>query len=885
MERFVIEALKGVSRHPVEGVRNGPFKVKGFSLRREGGYIPIGGLNDSWLGEQGTAGIAMEEPGDVLAAENGDLLVTEWEASPDLSGGDLLMQDETSLAFLSDGRLWYGAGVASVPFGNTTELALAPRAALLAPWRIYNQEGPGLFAYQGGAVYEDKAGSLSSGTGPGVMSKTENAGTGVPEGTYEFLWTVEAPTTNGLVVHSVGYSVQLVASGAETEVESVDLALDTIFPAGTLIRFYYRGPDQGAATAVPTGMEFFGAVVSDGQTLPSINLGDPGTTFFVSDDVLMNFAPGRLEAHNGRMWGAAGDRPFQPIISQYVYQESTDQHMLVAGGPLAGDWQSGAIATGNHSLQAPLDYVRIVAPRLSVRRVRTDIPTLVPVMSQETAAGEALTIYLQWDVGTVYPRLIVETTSVRVFDEEIPHSALVLGLTEGSQCVAQNVDLTVTYTSLAAVDATLSDITISVDLVAGEVSVTLITSGVTRITASLWAAWTGIAEATTLYLGRLAPFVTTTASFGNREWRVTYLEAGDDLAVFARGSMVDYDSNTSETTWTSSSPNAETWTVSNKVFMVQQYIPNDPAFDPNPVSARSTTLVYSSVGSVNRGSAENFLPLSPLASKQITALASTPAGLLIFMDSETFLVRGDPATPNSPLNVQRLTGTLGCDPNVIPARLGSVVMPIYQGEIYAVSLGGGDVDFGGGLVNISKPVWDPDDPFVQVVGEPIRNHLVARTNSGRVYRLDTESQEWINDVFDEQAGLRWILSAGAGARYGVRYNVDGYLSVLDGARITTPEVSWDALDLGDKNLMKLWRRMEVYTEGEGDGAPTLTYTVRGATGTVTGLDQGGGRWIFTLPRGIVGAKADLLLKFPGATHDLVVEPPVAIEFQPRYRER
>lgn len=883
MERFIIERLGGVTSHPVEGRRTGPFKVKGLSLRREGGYVPIGGVNDSWLGEAGPSGIVYEDR-DAILAENGDIIVSEWSASPDLSGPDMIGYDETGFTLLSDGRVWFGTGVAATPFLNVSELSIAPRSAILAPWKIFDPEAPGEVEYRGGAVFEDQAGTLSDGDGPGNVAITENAGSGIPAGIYEYIWLVEAPTTNGLVVHSVGYHVDSVAA----EQGSLDLELDTVFPADTVIRFYYRGPDQGAATSEPTGMEFFGAVVSDGQNLPTVRLSDLGTTFFPSDDVLLSFAPGRLEAHNGRMWGAAAERPFQPILSQYTYSESTERYMLVSGGNFYTVFQSVPLSSPDrHIFRDPGDYVRMVIPRLTVRRMRSDVPTIVPLFVDELASPTYhMGAYLQWDPGSTYPRLRVHGSSTMgdigpdAADILLEHSALVLGAKQGSERVARNVDLTITLDSAVA-SGSGHDVTMTVELLAGDVQINFVATG-TKL-AEGWSGWVGFVAGGTLYVGKAAEELAFDASWGAREMRISLVEAGSTLGADVYGSIADYDSDTSELTWVSSGPNGETWSVSDSNYMLVELIQGDPDFDPNPTSIRSTTLVYSTVGSVNRGSSTNFLPLSPLTSNRITALASTPAGLLVFMENETFLVRGDPDLQD--LSVQRLSGTLGCDPNVIPARLGSVVMPIYQGEIYAVNLGGGDVDFGGNMVNVSKPVWDQDDPFVQVVGEPVRNHVVARTNSGRVYRLDTESQEWINDVFDEYPDLRWLTPASSGLRFGTIYNVDGYMFVLDSDGTSTPEVVWDALDLGDKNVMKLWRRIELFTEGQGDGAPTMTFTVRGVTGTVTGLDQGEGRWVFTFPRGMVGPHADLAFEFPGATDDLVIEPPIAIEYQPRYRER
>lgn len=400
-------------------------------------------------------------------------------------------------------------------------------------------------------------------------------------------------------------------------------------------------------------------------------------------------------------------------------------------------------------------------------------------------------------------------------------------------------------------------------------------------TVTSWAAWGDYStadEATTFALGR-APSAHVSGTTGNRELRVNTITAFAGAVVTALGSIDDY---VAGLTWTSSSAVGETWTTNSEANMVvlTEVLPANSA---DPIARPDLTLVYSDTGSVNRGKGTNFLPLSPLSSSRITALASTPAGLLVFMENETFLVRGDPGTKD--LSVQRLSGTLGCDPNVIPARLGSVVMPIYKGEVFAVNLGGGDVDFGGSLVNVSQPVWLPNDSFVQVVGENLRSHIVAITQGGRAYRLDTQSQQWVNDPFDETVDLRFLIPAGNDPVFGVKYNVGGYLSVVDSSVLADVRVEWEDIDLGDKNLMKLWRRVEVFTEPNVVSVPLLTYSVRGVESTVLGIEQGRGRWVFTFGRGVVGPTASLRLRFPDSGEDFVLEPPVVIEFVSRYRER
>jgi hypothetical protein len=850
MERLVIEKLEGAHRNSVEGVTNAPEVVKNVVFDRGGGYKPLGGI------------------------------ASEWQANTLVGDTEPLAYDEKGMALLQGSKLWFNTSLlplTDAPFSDDTALALAPGAGILSPW------SRNLNSYNGGALrisvsnvptyeYGNVAGLV-------VTPVPEVAGTGIVQGTYEFIWWVEGPTNNGLVTYAVGFHSHEVVSA---QIESLTITLNRVFPAGHAIRFYYRPLTEDR-------FERFFVVISDGLNAPEATLDGTivGSSFVPTSDALVNFAGGRLEPHNGRMWGRGADPSFVGMIppSQLV---RTGGYMLVSGGDYTTDYQYGAI-TGTNSVMAVVnDYVEIYLQRIAAVRPSSGQPVLIPLFSNLDATndGFGITCYLSWWSDDKYPNVnlyywdggsISGLGSFSLFAPEF-----ILGLASGSSISLSGVTIRGEVTEL--VNNALDGWRYATSWVVTLDSGTTITKS-TSSTGPQFTGWTAYRDlaSTELHLGRAFSgwSYLDDKSLGSRELRVSSIEVGNDATTRALGDIEEYEPPDG-LTWTSSS--LETWTTSSFTNMVITYKTQDVTDeDGNAVTNPDLTLAYSTTGSVNRGSIDNFLTFSPLASSRITALASTPAGLLVFMENETFLVRGDPA--GGDLASQRLSGTLGCDPGVIPARMGSVVMPIYKGEIFAVNLGGGDVDFGGSMVNISRPIWLPDDPFIQVVGEAKRQHIVARTAAGRVYRLDVSEQKWMNDPFDEMADLRWLLPADTDTFYGTRYNVGGYLDVVSDDLVGTPLIAWTDLDGGDKNLMKLWRRMEVFTEGAGDGTPTLTYTARGASETVSGIDKGEGRWVFTFKRGVVSPTVGLQLEFLGATEDFVMEPPVVIEFVPRYRQR
>lgn len=296
------------------------------------------------------------------------------------------------------------------------------------------------------------------------------------------------------------------------------------------------------------------------------------------------------------------------------------------------------------------------------------------------------------------------------------------------------------------------------------------------------------------------------------------------------------------------------------------------------------TLFYTEVGYANMVLYDNWLRVPFQASSAITGLASTPAGLLAFGAHETILVRGDPANAAT-FEIKPVSAEIGHDSGgEQPAVLGGSVFCIHDKRIYQITLGMGDVDFGTGMSEIGYNVWDASDGFVQVVAEPRWNQLVARTSAGKIYRYDLHTKQWFNDALSGVSLTRMLPNPdSSGTRY-LRSSNSHISTVLSGTA-ATPDVKWEDVDLGDRGLKKNYRRVRIFTNDAYTGTPTLTYNVSGSSGTISGTSKGGGRFIFSLPNGLVGEKADLTVNMAGAaTHDQL-KAPVVIEFTPRYRQR
>jgi hypothetical protein len=300
------------------------------------------------------------------------------------------------------------------------------------------------------------------------------------------------------------------------------------------------------------------------------------------------------------------------------------------------------------------------------------------------------------------------------------------------------------------------------------------------------------------------------------------------------------------------------------------------------------TVAWTEAGFMNLAEPLNFLKISSSTSTSITDLASGPGQqLYVFLQNEIFAIYGDPdldlTTRIENFGVRKLSGVVGHDSLHPVARLGNELYCVHRGQVYGVG------EQGISEQPISAPIDKRSDPIVQVVGDSRHNHLVARTLDGVVLRYDVEKQGWFEDPWSEQSVSLLLPTPQCDAlAYGARYvrsnSVFGVVEIGDDAAVTA-RFAFTDLDLGEKNINKLWRRIRLHTSDDLDEAPFLTYIVRGQPATVEGRLTEDGVWVFTLNRGAVGPKITLDFTLPGLGRSTTIEPPVDIEFVPRYLER
>jgi len=143
----------------------------------------------------------------------------------------------------------------------------------------------------------------------------------------------------------------------------------------------------------------------------------------------------------------------------------------------------------------------------------------------------------------------------------------------------------------------------------------------------------------------------------------------------------------------------------------------------------------------------------------VTAITEHPAGVMVFMENETFIMTGR-FTSLSDTRVSLYPQAVGTDKRAKITRVGSTIFTIWRGRVFA--LGDGEV------IRISGEFAD-SAPFVAVAYDPVHTMIVARKESGRTYRYDVTRKVWFDDIDDTSD----LVQLANGVLYVKRYTDTG----------------------------------------------------------------------------------------------------------------
>jgi hypothetical protein len=171
------------------------------------------------------------------------------------------------------------------------------------------------------------------------------------------------------------------------------------------------------------------------------------------------------------------------------------------------------------------------------------------------------------------------------------------------------------------------------------------------------------------------------------------------------------------------------------------------------------TVVWTDVGYINQTTPYAYQTFVPRTSTGITAITEHPAGVMVFMDNEAFIMTGR-FTSLSDTRVSLYPQAVGADRGARITRVGSVIFTVWNGRLFA--LGDGEV------VLISRELTD-DSPFVAVAYDPVHAMLVARKGNGRTYRYDVVRRVWFDDI----DGTLDLVQLADGVLYVREYTAEG----------------------------------------------------------------------------------------------------------------
>jgi hypothetical protein len=148
------------------------------------------------------------------------------------------------------------------------------------------------------------------------------------------------------------------------------------------------------------------------------------------------------------------------------------------------------------------------------------------------------------------------------------------------------------------------------------------------------------------------------------------------------------------------------------------------------------TIVWTDVGHINQTVPYAYQTFVPRTSTSVTAITEHPAGVMVFMENEAFIMTGR-FTSLADTRVSLYPQAVGVDKRARITRVGSNLFVVWNGRLFV--LGDGEVAL------LSKELTD-DSPFVAIAYDPVHSMIVARKENGRTYRYDTMRKVWFDDI-------------------------------------------------------------------------------------------------------------------------------------------
>ncbi len=308
------------------------------------------------------------------------------------------------------------------------------------------------------------------------------------------------------------------------------------------------------------------------------------------------------------------------------------------------------------------------------------------------------------------------------------------------------------------------------------------------------------------------------------------------------------------------------------------------------------TVVWTDVGYINQTAPYAYQTFVPRTSASITAITEHPAGVMVFMESEAFIMTGR-FTSLADTRVSLYPQAVGADGGARITRVGSVIFTVWNGRLFA--LGDGEVNL------ISRELTD-DSPFVAIAYDPVHVMLVARKENGHTYRYDVARGVWFDDI----DSTRDLVQLADGALYVREYEdqssevrvglfrLAGEKERVDDSPFyyrPRPEVWIESVRMhmigNAVDLTPIKRLRAIYLQMRSEGPPNPHIEVYNEAGalvasgdmipTLTSNSFGIGRYHFRFPPVVTFAPERIIISFAGVRFILAND--IEVHYEARQR--
>lgn len=240
----------------------------------------------------------------------------------------------------------------------------------------------------------------------------------------------------------------------------------------------------------------------------------------------------------------------------------------------------------------------------------------------------------------------------------------------------------------------------------------------------------------------------------------------------------------------------------------------------NSVTLEKNTVIWTEPNHINIMNPFHYHTFVPRMSREINDIIPHPAGVMVLMDNETYVMSGK-FTSITDTRVALYPQTIGLDKGARLGMLGPNVFTVWNGKIFQI---------GDGEMRLVSNNVDDGVPFTAALIDHPNSMLVGLKRDGRVLRYDLARQVWFNDMDDclniaqtveGIAYLREVMQGYIPSVTYVLYRLADTQSPPSSLYYQIPQEVWiDAVALNNEPLKRL-RALRFNLKASGPAGPFL----------------------------------------------------------------